>query len=162
MKRKAFSLLELLIVISTVIVLVKVAIPRFKGLRDQGMKSQAQTQLYILKNAVISYYLNQSPQAIPPTTSTLQASYLTQATPQIINNIMYDPFNWTTQGSSPPVNMEYGYVMNNVNYKSTSNAAFVIFSNGPNVTAGNILISSSSGVSGLDIDDICVSNRRGC
>ena len=155
MKRKAFSLLELLIVISTVIVLVKVAIPRFKGLRDQGMKSQAQTQLYILKNAVISYYLNQSPQAIPPTTSTLQASYLTQATPQIINNIMYDPFNWTTLGSSPPVNNEY-------NYKSTSNAAFVIFSIGPNVTAGNILISSSSGVSGLDIDDICVSNRRGC
>jgi prepilin-type N-terminal cleavage/methylation domain-containing protein len=123
MGKKAFTILELVIVLSVLVILIGIAIPRIKGMQQAGQIAQVKAELQTMQTAVESYYSNSSPHMYPGAsnamTTTLGANYLTSATPQIISSPLYDPFN-------PTASTEYNY------YLSTNGAYYVISSIGPN------------------------------
>lgn len=89
-RRKGFTILELLIVIAVIGVLVGIAMPRFKGIQDEGNIAKAKGDLRTLQTAMESYLMHNS-NAFPTTLTTL-----TTASPQIISSVPKDPF---TSGS---------------------------------------------------------------
>jgi len=120
---KGFTLIELLIVIAVISILVGIALPRFRGMQEEGLIAQAKGELRTLQTAVESYYIHNS-NAYPNNLSTL-----TSQTPLIVNTIPDDPFD---PGSS------YGYDRGGAN-----NQYYVIYSDGPSgngsasINAGN-------------------------
>lgn len=113
--RKAFTLIELLIVIAVISILIGIALPRFKGMQDEGNIAEAKGELRTLQTAVESYYIHNN-NAYP-----LALSSLTSATPNIVSAIPTDPFSATSA--------VYGYVRG-----GTNNKFYVIYSVG---TGGN-------------------------
>ena len=87
--RKGFTIIELLIVISVIAILVGIALPRFKGMRDEGNISKAKGELRTLQSAVESYRIHNG--AYPAAGAAWEAA-LTGATPQIVSATMDDPF----------------------------------------------------------------------
>lgn len=122
--RKGFTILELLIVIAVIAILVGIALPRFKGMQDEGNIAKAKGELRMLQTAVESYYIHNG--------SMPALSDLTTAVPQIApSTLPTDPF-----GSG-----------DDTNYTLSSNGAhFVIYSDGPAGT-GSASINSSGVVS---------------
>jgi prepilin-type N-terminal cleavage/methylation domain-containing protein len=94
--REGFTILELLIVIAVIAILVGIALPRFKGMRDEGNIARAKGELKSLQTALESYRVRTS--AYPTALSNL-----TTATPNILGSIPNDPFNGANS---------YGYVVN--------------------------------------------------
>ena len=103
MFRKGFTIIELLIVIAVIAILVGIALPRFKGMQDEGKITQAKGELRTLQTAVESYYIHNA--------NTYPANIdgdLTDAVPNIIGALSpADPFNGTnkygyaTDGATP-------------------------------------------------------------
>jgi len=100
--RKAFTIIELLIVIAVIATLVGIALPRFRGMQEEGKIAQAKAELRTLQTALESYYIHNS-NAYPSALSSL-----TSATPNIIGAALpTDPFNgssnygFATDGASP-------------------------------------------------------------
>jgi general secretion pathway protein G len=117
--KKAFTILELLVVISVLGILIGIVVPRFKGMQDNGKLTKAKGEVRSIMAALESYRTFNATQ-YPPSTTTLIASYLLAASPQIIN-VLYDPFGSTTT-------TEY-------NYKCSSNGNYyVVFTQGVNAT----------------------------
>ena len=58
MKKRGFTILELLIVIAVIAILVGIALPRFRGMREEGLITQAKGELRTLQTAVESYYIH--------------------------------------------------------------------------------------------------------
>lgn len=123
MKKKVtgFTLVELLIVIAVISILVGIALPRFKGMQDEGNIAKAKGELKTLQVAVESYYMHND-NAYP---TTLQE--LTSEVPLIVKTLPTDPF---TSGSN------YGYVV------STNDLYYVLYSIGPG-TNGNAAVSTA-------------------
>ena len=103
MVRKGFTIIELLIVIAVIAILVGIALPRFRGMQEEGKIAQAKAELRTLQTAVESYYIHNS-NTYP---ANIDAA-LTGATPNIIGATSpADPFNGTnkygyaTDGASP-------------------------------------------------------------
>lgn len=113
--KRGFTLIELLIVIAVISILIGIALPRFKGMQDEGNIAKAKGELRTLQTAVESYYIHNS-QTYPSA-----LSLVTTATPSILTAIPADPFDST--GAA------YGYVRG-----GTNNRFYVVFSDGP---AGN-------------------------
>jgi general secretion pathway protein G len=90
---KSFTIIELLIVIAVIAILVGVALPRFRGMQEEGKIAQAKGELRTLQTAVESYYIhNSNTYPAEATWSTL----LTGASPNIIGSaVPTDPFNGT-------------------------------------------------------------------
>ncbi len=108
LRKKGFTILELLIVIAVIAILVGIALPRFKGMQDEGNIARAKGELRMLQTAVESYYIHNN--------NTLPAalSNLTTAIPQIApSTLPTDPFGGAA----------YGYAPNG--------AWFVVYSKGP-------------------------------
>jgi prepilin-type N-terminal cleavage/methylation domain-containing protein len=112
MPKKAFSILEILVVLTVLAILIGIAIPRISGMQQQGNLAKVRAELKTLKAAIESYNTFSNHHGYPPSSTILQASYLVNASPQIISNILYDPF-----GATPTT--EY-------NYLSSSNGAYYI------------------------------------
>lgn len=110
--KKGFTLIELLIVIMVIAILIGIALPRFRGMQDEGNIAKAKGELRTLQTAVESYYIHNS-NAYPAALSSL-----TSQTPQIVSAIPADPFS--TSGAS------YGFVRS-----GTNNKYYVIYSVGP-------------------------------
>lgn len=108
--KKGFTLIELLIVIAVISILIGIALPRFKGMQDEGNIAKAKGELRTLKTAVESYYIHNS-NAYPTALSSL-----TSATPSIVSSIPSDPFTNTT----------YSYTRG-----GTNNKFYIIYSVGP-------------------------------
>lgn len=107
-RRKGFTIIELLIVIAVIAILVGIALPRFKGMQDEGKIAQAKGELRTLQSAVESYYIHQS------NTYPTALSFLTGATitPNLLGNALpTDPFNGTSN---------YGYATNGSYYTAYS------------------------------------------
>jgi prepilin-type N-terminal cleavage/methylation domain-containing protein len=85
--RKGFTILELLIVVAVIGILVGIALPRFKGLQDEGNIAKAKGDLRTLQTAMESYLMHNS-NALPASLTTL-----TTASPKIVSVIPNDPFN---------------------------------------------------------------------
>ena len=95
--KKGFTIIELVIVISVLIILIGIAIPRMKGMQQSGMIVKVKGELQIFQAAVESYYTNSSPNAYPLTPGTgsalVGANYLVTASPQIITSPLLDPYD---------------------------------------------------------------------
>ncbi len=140
---RGFTLVEMLVVITVIAILLGIIIPRFKGMQEEANRAKAQAELTTLQTAVESWYIHQTPQAYPPTTTSLCASYLNGASPLIVAHPLHDPFAAT--------GIEYNYaVSNNGEY-------YVIWSVGPNGTAITT-IGNTGVVTGVTSTDIYVTN----
>jgi general secretion pathway protein G len=150
MKMRAFTLIELLIVISIISVLVSIALPRFKGMLEEANIAKAHSELHALRIAVESYYIHQHPYAYPPTTDTLCRSYLLAATtkPKLIEEVLYDPFGET-------VTTEYKYAC------SDNGRYYVIWSVGVDGQSDVAGINDLGILQGTDDDDIFATNGSG-
>ncbi|HAH20629.1 MAG: hypothetical protein A2Y00_02190 [Omnitrophica WOR_2 bacterium GWF2_43_52] len=111
--KKGFTLIELLIVIAVISILIGIALPRFKGMQDEGNIAKAKGELRTLKTAVESYYIHNN------STYPTALSSLTSASPNIVSAIPNDPFS----------NATYGYVRG-----GTNNKFYVIYSVGAAAT----------------------------
>ena len=109
--RKGFTLIELLIVIAVISILIGIALPRFKGMQDEGNIAKAKGELRTLQTAVESFYIHN--------TSTYPSALtaVTTATPQIVTSVPADHFDSASAA--------YGYVRG-----GTNNKFYVIFSDG--------------------------------
>ena len=112
--KKGFTLIELLIVIAVISIIVGIALPRFKGIQDEGNIIRVKGDLRTLQTAVESFYIHNS-NAYPRTGSNFSVDLLA-ASPQIISVMPKDPYN---PGNS------YGYDLGGANDQS-----YVIFSEG--------------------------------
>lgn len=117
--KRGFTILELLIVISVIAILVGIALPRFKGMQDEGNIAKAKGELRMLQTAIESYKVHYG--ALPAALSNLQT-----AVPQIApSTLPTDPFGGAA----------YGY--------NTAGDYFVAYSIGPGATAGSASITSA-------------------
>ncbi len=91
--KKAFTLIELLIVMAVIAILIAIAIPSFRGMQSEARKTKAQGDVRVIKIAVESYYKNHS--NLYPAETNYQATLLA-AQPRILESNLYDPFGATT------------------------------------------------------------------
>ena len=146
MDKKGFTLIELLVVISVIAILVGIAIPRFKGMQDEANESKSKAELRVMQTAIESYYMNQTPNAYPATSTTLCASTINSASPLIVGEVLYDPFRSSA---------EYNYI------RSTNGTYYVVFSYGPDGAADIRGINTSGVLQGTNDDDLYASNGTG-
>ena len=137
--KKGFTILELLIVIAVIAILVGIALPRFKGMKDEGNYAKAKGELRTIQSAVESYYLHNA-SAYPANIG----AALTGATPQIIATTPVDPFSTTSAN--------YGY------FRSPNGNYYIAFSVGVGGTATITGIDNTGALTGAAGDDIYVSN----
>ncbi len=136
-RKKGFTILELLIVIGVIAILVGIALPRFKGMKDEGNSAKAKGELRAIQTAVESYYIHNA-SAYPAALTNL-----TTAVPTIINPVPDDPFNGTN---------DYSYAV------SPNGTYYVIYSIGPGGAATITGIDNTGALTGSAGDDIYVSN----
>ena len=141
--------MEIMLIIMATTILISLAVPRIRGMMDQGNIVKVKGELQTLQTAVESYYTYKTPRVYPPTTTTIGASFLVTATPALITSVPYDPFGSSTT-------QEYDYDL------STNSKYYVITGVGSNQAEGAIAISTAGAVSGKDSDDVCVTNGSGC
>ena len=134
--RKGFTILELLIVIAVIAILVGIALPRFKGMKDEGNYAKAKGEIRSLQTAAESYRIHHTTYPANLSTATLSA-----AVPQIIATAPKDAF--------APAS-DYKYILNAPYY--------VISSVGPNGTVDITAIDAVTGDLTGGGDDIYVSN----
>ena len=142
MNRRGFTLVELIIVIAVIAILIGIALPRLRGMIDEGNTTKAAAELRALQAAVESYYIHNS-KAYPATGSTWQSA-LTSAKPKLIGTALTDPFSTSSA--------QYQYA------KDTNGVYYVIWSVGPDNTAEITGISTAGAITGTAADDIYVSN----
>ncbi|MEE8417757.1 MAG: prepilin-type N-terminal cleavage/methylation domain-containing protein [candidate division Zixibacteria bacterium] len=130
--KKGFTLIELLIVIAVISILVSIALPRFRGMQDEGNIAKAKGELRTLQTAVESYYIHNN-NVYPANLGTLDDQI-----PRIVGNVPTDPF---TSGA------DYGYA------RSGSGVYYVLYSIGP-------ALNGSAGVDGNG--DVTESNGNSC
>jgi prepilin-type N-terminal cleavage/methylation domain-containing protein len=150
MKAKGFTILELIVVISVLLILIGIAIPRIKGMQDSGNITKANAELQTLQTAMESYYSNQNPKAYPVSSTTPCATVFDTASPKIISSPLYDPFGTTNT-------TEYDMLV-------SSNGTYYMFAS---VGAGGTAISGSTvitptGTCTCTSPNICKSNGTGC
>jgi len=93
---RAFTVLELLVVIAVLGILFAIVIPRFKGMQQNAKLAKAKKELQVIKAALESYRTFDNSHAFPlstTATSSLQADYLINAAPNIIGTVMKDPLS---------------------------------------------------------------------
>ena len=145
--KKGFTILELLVVISVLVILIGIAIPRFKGMQDAARVAQVKGELQTMQVAVESYYINVTPKAYPASSATVGSSVLSTATPQIITSTPpYDPF--------AAANVEYNYRL------AADSKYYVIASVGVSGTGSTSIV--NGGTVTLGGSGICVGNGSGC
>lgn len=141
--KKGFTLIELLIVIAVISILIGIALPRFRGMREEGMIAQAKGELRTLQTAVESYYIHNGAY---PAEGTWPVD-IEGATPNVIGtNAPGDPFN---PGS------DYGYDA------SANGKYYVIYSVGPDsdnpgsaVAENNGTITETNGASCIFVSNV--------
>ena len=145
--KKAFTLIELVVVIAVIAILIGIALPRMKGMQDEARIQKAKTELKTLQTAIESFYIHQNPNAYPDSSEEIVGDVLISASPQIITSELYDPFS---DGSS-----EYIY------YRSDNELYYVIHSLGVDGEEDIEGILDDGTLDGDDDDDIYVTNGTG-
>lgn len=136
--KKGFTLIELLIVMAVIALLVAIAVPAFRGMRQEAMTTRAQGDLKVIKIALESYYKSSG---VYPTSEAIYQGALLGASPRILESPLKDPYT----GSA------YHYSLSpNGNY-------YIAFSPGPNGTSVGTGV-TNDGIVSAEADDIWVSN----
>ncbi|MDD5457085.1 MAG: type II secretion system protein [Candidatus Margulisbacteria bacterium] len=141
--KKAFTLIELLIVMTVIAILAGILIPSFRGYQSEAWLVKAEGDIGALQIAVESYFRNHD-NKYPDTLEDLLTS-----NPRYIPQLPKDPFRTATN--------RYGYEV--VTKKPGSEPYYVIYSNGPNhvknwswnATKGEVVMDKDS-------DDILFTN----
>jgi len=115
--KKGFTLIELLIVIAVISILIGIALPRFKGMQDEGNIAKVKGELRTLQTAIESYYIHNS-NTYPATGAAALQTALASATPSIIDYVPTDPLSESSA--------DYVYVMGGTNSKY-----YIVYSVGP-------------------------------
>jgi prepilin-type N-terminal cleavage/methylation domain-containing protein len=118
--KKAFTLIELLIVMAVIAILIAIAIPSFRGMQNEARKTKAQGDVRVVKIAVESYYKNHA--NLYPAEANYQTTLL-GASPRILESNLYDPFGATSTTT---------YVYDTSTGDPTTAHYYVIYSVGPN------------------------------
>ncbi|MBF0571915.1 MAG: type II secretion system protein [Candidatus Omnitrophica bacterium] len=175
MHKQAFTIIELVIVISVLVILIGIAIPRMKGMQDAANITKVKHELATLQSAVESYYTFSTPHAYPNSSLTALQPSLINSTPQIISTYLYDPFCSSSVNSCSGTDQEYGYtgpdwaggaqyyVIWSVGPADTENPFCSLNSNGSvycmNYGVSKAPASCAPGSTGCPI---CVTNGTGC
>lgn len=147
MKKRGFTLVELLIVMAVIAILIGIAIPSFRGMQAEANRTKAEGDVRVIKIAIESYYKNNGTY---PAVASYQTTLL-GASPKILEGNLYDPFGATTTttysyalgtGSTGPSDAKY-YIIYSVG-PNGNGSAFVANTTGT-VTASNGAIWSSNG-----------------
>jgi general secretion pathway protein G len=99
---KGFTLVEILIVIAILAILIGIAIPRFRGMQEQAILTQAQAETRTLKTAIESARVNKGSYPVgddtPAATYYANTTWLTTApvTPRLIDQALDDPYTAAT------------------------------------------------------------------
>lgn len=133
--KKGFTLIELLIVIAVIAILIGIALPRFKGIQDEGNIAKAKGELRTLQTAVESYYIHNA-NVYPAAITNLTAA---ATKPVIVTTIPDDPFAAAAT--------DYTYVVGGTNSKF-----YIIYSVGPDgngsaVISGTNTVTETNGTS---------------
>ncbi|MDP8212753.1 MAG: type II secretion system protein [Candidatus Zapsychrus exili] len=147
MKKRGFTIIELLVVIAVISILVGIAVPRIKGMQDEANRVKAEAEAKTIQTAIESYYINQKPSSYPDSSTTICATTLNSASPLIVSDVLYDPFLAAAT--------EYNYI------KSTNGKYYIIFSVGVDGVADITGIGTTGTLTGVDDDDVYVSNGTG-
>ena len=144
---KGFTLLEILVVITLILIIAGIALPRFAGVSDEGRKAKAKAELRTIQTGLESYLLNVT-STTPADWAALKTA-LEGATPRLVGKMddLVDPF-----GATSTTNYSYG--------KSASNKYYVIWSIGVDKTTGITGIADTGNVSGTIGDDLYVTNGQ--
>ena len=136
--KRGFTLIELLIVIAVISILIGIALPRFKGMQDEGNIAKAKGELRTLQTATESFYIHNN-QTYPSALSALNT-----ATPSIVTTTPTDPFSSASGG--------YGYVRG-----GTNNKFYVIYSVGAggngSATIASDAVSETNGSSAIYVSN---------
>ncbi|MCU0640822.1 MAG: type II secretion system GspH family protein [Candidatus Margulisbacteria bacterium] len=111
--KKAFSIVELLIVMAVIAILVSIAIPSFRAMQTEAWKAKAQGDVRVLKIALESYFKNHGSF---PAVANYQTTLLAE-TPPVLESTLYDPFGASSTTA-------YSYVV------STSGKYYAVYSVG--------------------------------
>ncbi len=136
-KTQGFTLIELLIVLAVIGILISIALPRFRGMQDEGNIAKAKGELRTLQTAIESFYIHNN-QTYPA-----NLTVLTTQNPRVITTVPTDPFSTTS--------VVYGYVRG-----GTNNKYFVTFSVGPGQN-GSATIGT-----GAQLDQVVETNGQSC
>jgi len=149
--KRAFTLIELMIVMAVMAILVGIALPRFKGMREEANIAKAEGELRTLKTAIESYAMHHS-NAYPASSTTPYTSYLDASAapgPQLIASVLYDPF--------AAANTEYYYILGS---GSGGSDYYAICSKGPDGTADVTATEVGNGaLTTTEIDDDIVASN---
>lgn len=151
LKKRGFTLIELLMVMVVIAILVGIALPRFKGMREEANIAKARGETRTLKTAIESYAMHHS-DTYPDSSDTPYASYLDSDSvspgPQLIESVLYDPF--------AAASTEYYYI------RGTAGTYYAICSKGPDGAADVTAAEVNDGELTTDEigDDICGSNAK--
>jgi len=152
--KKGFTLIEMLIVIAVIAILVGIALPRLRGMRQEGNYAKAKGELKTLQTALESFFIHNA--AYPVQSAAVDTVWqddtdsLTEATPNIIASVLNDPF---TPGGAT----EYRYATS----ASDNSDYYVVFSVGFDGIADITGINTLGELTGTDDDDIFVTNGEG-
>jgi prepilin-type N-terminal cleavage/methylation domain-containing protein len=148
--KRAFTLVELLIVMAVMAILVGIALPRIKGMREEGNIAKAEGELRTLKTAIESYAIHHG-NTYPASSNTPYTSYLDASAapgPQIIASVLYDPFDPTH---------EYYYILGS---GTGGTDYYAICSKGPDRTADVTASEVGNGeLTASEIDDDIVASN---
>jgi general secretion pathway protein G len=142
LRKKGFTLIELLIVIAVMSILIGIALPRLRGMREEGLIAQAKGEMRTLQTAIESYNIHNN--AYPPS-ATFPAEIET-ASPNIVGtDAPQDPFN---------TGNDYGYAL------STNGNYYVIYSVGIG-GAGSAAVSDAGVITETNGDDCIYASNSG-
>ncbi|UCD15788.1 MAG: type II secretion system protein GspG [Candidatus Omnitrophota bacterium] len=145
-QKTTFTIIELLIVIAVISILIGIALPRFKGMQDEGNIAKAKAELRTLQIAVESYYIHNENEYPATGSATLETELSDDANvPVIIDEVPTDPFSATSA--------DYVWVLGGTNDKF-----YIIYSVGPDGN-GSAVINVNDEVTEINGDScIYVSN----
>ncbi len=150
--KRAFTLIELMIVMAVIAILVGIALPRFKGMREEANITKAHGELRALKIAMESYAMHHD-DTYPASSTTPINTYLDAGGcppgPQLIESVLYDPF--------AAASTEYYYILGS---GTGGTDYYAICSKGPDggadVTAAEV---GSGDLTTAEIDDDIVASN---
>lgn len=152
--RKGFTLIEMLIVIAVIAILVGIALPRLRGMRQEGNYAKAKGELRTLQTAIESFFIHNRAYPVQSVAvATIwqdETDSLTTAIPNILFSELNDPF-------TPGGGTEYRYATS----AASNSDYYVIFSVGFDGIADIAGINASGELIGTDDDDIFVTNGEG-